>query len=472
MHEPAEFEPPPAASRILILDDERNFRDFLGEALQREGYVVNLAGTARAGLQLARSHTPGLILLDQNLPDGSGLDVLSDLRRLRHSPTVILMTAFAEYPRAVEAIKAGAFHYLAKPFEFGDLLRILQEARSAAGPGYAGTSDPLPDFVGVSAQVLELKRQVVRVASSRVETVLICGESGTGKELVARALHQESGRADRRLLSVNCAALTDSLMINELFGHERGAFTDARNQQQGVFEAANGGTLFLDEISELTAPAQAALLRALEERVIRRIGGTRDVPVDVRIVAASHNALADAVAAGTFRSDLYYRLNVVQLVIPPLRERGDDVLVLAQHFSEIFAAQYGEAPRRLAADALALITHHDWPGNVRELRNAIERAYVVGTGPRITAADLPPDLRDRGDPATRMLGGVDTTIPFPEAKRKLIESFERAYLEEVLDRADGNLSRAARDAGVLRQVFQRLLGRHNLPRSDTLHKVG
>jgi two-component system NtrC family response regulator/two-component system nitrogen regulation response regulator GlnG len=451
------------ALRLLIIDDERNFRDFLGEALQREGYAVKVCGSARIGLALAREHAPHLVLLDQKLPDASGLDLVPELRRLPHNPAVIVTTAFADYARAVQAIKAGAFHYLTKPFEFADLLRVLVDAAAAnIRHGASPDSDPLPDFIGMAPQILELKRQIVRVGRSRVQTVLVTGESGSGKELVARAIHRHSDRCDRRLLSVNCAALTESLLMNELFGHERGAFTDARQRSQGLFEAASRGTLFLDEISEMTTAAQAALLRVLEQRVVTRIGGTTEIPVDVRLIAATHTDLGAAVAEGRFRADLYYRLNVVQLPVPPLRERGDDVLLLARHFADTFATEYGELARRIAADAVALLGDYAWPGNVRELRNAIERAYVVGIGPEITASDLP--VGPRGAAGIDASHRVDTSLPFAEAKRRLIDGFERAYLTTMLEKTGGNLTRAAREAGMLRQVFQRLLERHHLSR--------
>jgi two-component system response regulator AtoC len=458
--------------RLLIIDDEPNFRDFLAEALAGEGFAVKVAGTARAGLALAQQYAPHIVLLDQKLPDASGLDVLGSLRCSPGVPVVILMTAFAEYALAVSAVKAGAFDYLTKPFEFNDLLDVLEAARRTLPVSGPAGSDPVPELVGTSAAMRALKAQIVRVARSPVETVLVVGESGTGKELVARALHAASTRATQRLLSVNCAALPESLLLNELFGHERGAYTDARQQSRGVFEAASGGTLFLDEISEMAPAAQAALLRVLEHRVITRLGGTREIAVDVRIIAATNRDIEAAMAEGRFRADVYYRLNIVQLALPPLRERGDDVLLLARHFATELAAHYGEAPRRLSADALVALRAYDWPGNVRELRNAIERAYVVGTGPEITAADVAAATRPTGSAALRIVPGTDGVLPFPEAKRQVVDAFERAYLEAVLDRAEGNVTRAAREAGVLRQVFQRLLDRHGLHRRQGDARAG
>lgn len=455
--------------RVLIIDDERNFREFLGEALEAHDYEVELAPTARAGLALARQKSPRVILLDQNLPDRSGLDVLPELRRLPANPVIIVITAYAEYPLAVDAIKAGAFHYIAKPFDFSELLRTLAEACVGIQDGESPDEpEAIAEFVGNADAIQELKQRVARIAQSPVASVLVQGESGTGKELIARAIHALSARSDRRLVSVNCAALTESLLMSELFGHERGAFTDAREQRKGLFEAANGGTLFLDEISEIGPHAQAALLRVLEQRVVTRVGGIQEIPVDIRVVAASNSSLDQRIAEGTFRADLYYRLNVVRLELPPLRERGADLLILARHFGEQVAAGYGVSVRALSLEAESLLCSYSWPGNVRELRNAIERAYVVGSGPTITTADLPPELKQQSTPLTAntaapMFGGADG-LGFQEAKQTVIDRFERAYLEALLRRTGGNITRAAEEAGMLRQVFQRLLKRHRLER--------
>jgi DNA-binding NtrC family response regulator len=298
--------------------------------------------------------------------------------------------------------------------------------------------------------------------------VLVQGESGTGKELVAQAIHSASPRHAHRLVAVNCAALTDTLLLSELFGHERGAFTDARQQKRGVFELAHRGTLFLDEVSEMGPRAQAALLRALEQRSVLRVGGSDEIPVDVRVVAATNRDLGQQVAGGEFRADLYYRLNVVRLEVPPLRERGRDVELLAEHLSRVIAERYAEPPRPLQPDARALIAAYSWPGNVRELRNAIERAYAIGVGTAIAAADLPAELRSGSSsrvggastPATPV--GVQAITGFQDAKRHVVGDFERAFLSTALARAGGNVTLAAERAGVLRQVFQRMLIRHGI----------
>lgn len=450
-------------SRILIIDDERNFREFLGEALESEGYSVSLAGTAGAGMALAAEEGPDVVLLDQNLPDRPGLELLRDLQRLGAAPAVIVITAYAEYPRAVEAIKAGAFHYLAKPFEFHDLLQALTQVRAVRGANREEGEPPaLASIVGGSRAIRDVKRKVAQVARSPIDTVLVRGESGTGKEMVARAIHALSGRSAGPMVSVNCAALTETLLMNELFGHERGAYTDARELKQGLFETAQGGTLLLDEIGEMTPRSQAALLRVVEQRTITRVGGTREIPVDIRIVAATNRALRDRVAEGLFRDDLYYRLGVVEIEIPPLRERGEDVVLLANHFSEAMAGRYGGPPRRFTPETLGLLRAYPWPGNVRELRNAIERAYVVGGGPEITPDELPAEIRHGRSRANHSLEPADRHLPFREAKRRVIDHFESDYLRAALGRAGGNISRAAEEVGMVRQAFQRLLARHGI----------
>jgi DNA-binding NtrC family response regulator len=452
--------------RVLIIDDERNFREFLGEALKSEGYRVSQATTARVGLSEARRDPPDVVLLDQNLPDRPGLDLLPDLRRLDTRPAVIMITAYAEYARAVAAVKAGAHHYLSKPFEFDDLLKVLADAiRRSEGPPHVRHEDPLGALVGTSPEFAALRQQIRRVASSAVTSVLIHGESGTGKELIARAIHALSDRAARRMVSLNCAALSETLLLSELFGHEKGAFTDAREQKQGLFEVAHRGTIFLDELSEMEPRAQAVLLRALEQRTITRVGGSAEIPVDIRVVAATNRPLERQVTRGHFRADLYYRLNVVELSIPPLRERPEDIPALARHFAELFAARYGGPARALAPEAAERLIAYPWPGNVRELRNVIERCYVVGSGRTIDLADLPAALRTPGAPIP-LHGAPHRKLPFREAKQQAVAEFERTYLTAALTHSRGNISRAARRAGMPRQVLQRLLQRHGLKGSS------
>jgi DNA-binding NtrC family response regulator len=456
------------ARRVLIIDDERNVRQFLSEALEAEGYSVRSSGTARSGLTLAQSTHPDIVLLDQNLPDAPGLEILPELRRVPSNPAVVVITAYAGYAQAVHAIKSGAAHYLTKPFEFSELLRTLEHL---GGDTDDDAAPALGSIVGRTAAMLDLKERLARVARSPVESVLVGGESGTGKELIARAIHSLSARASARFVAVNCAALPESLLLSELFGHEKGAFTDARERRIGVFEAANGGTLLLDEIGEMGPRAQAALLRTLEQRSITRVGSVEEVPVDVRIVAATNRPLAAAVASGAFRSDLFHRLNVVRIEAPPLRERKEDILPLVRFFAERTAARYGEAVRELSPAAARAMERYSWPGNVRELRNAVEHAYVVSPGPEIGASALPPEVvcptAPAGEDGVEVPGANE--LGFQDAKRAVIGNFERRYLENLLIRCGGNLSRAAREAGVIRQVLQRMLKRHGLDRDDFIY---
>lgn len=451
--------------RVLIVDDERNFREFLAEALESQGFEVDLAATANAGLALATTREPHVVLLDQNLPDRPGLELLADLRRLRSNPVIIVLTAYAEYSRAVTAMKAGAFHYIAKPFDFSELLNTFAAACIGISEATSDTPEAFSGLIGASREIIQIKQHVRRIARSPVASVLLHGESGTGKEVVARAIHDLSDRAHRRMVSVNCAALSESLLLSELFGHQKGAFTDARENKKGVFEAANGGTLFLDEVSEMGPRAQAALLRVLEQRKITRVGGTDEISVDMRIIAATNRSLDQMICEGEFRSDLYYRLNVVQLALPPLRERGSDVLVLARYYTQQIAARYALPVRPLTLEAETVIARYSWPGNVRELRNALERAYVLGTSSEITAEDLPEELRQTGSGPARPVTPVkqaDEGTGFQKAKQEVVERFERDYLETLLKRTLGNVTRAADEAGMLRQGFQKLLLRHGI----------
>lgn len=445
---------------ILVIDDERNFREFLGEALEQEGFAVELAATGKAGLSLARMREPDVVLLDQNLPDGSGLDLLAELRKLPSRPEIIVVTAFADYPEAVDAIKAGAYNYLSKPFEFSELLHLLRE-RARTAPAAGPDRDPSIGLLGESPEIVELRRQVRRVAASPVSTILLQGESGTGKELVAQGIHRLSARRERRLVAVNCAALTDTLLLSELFGHERGSFTGALRTRPGLFEAARGGTLFLDEVSEMDFAAQAALLRTLEERSVRRVGGTEEIPVDVRVIAASNRPLEERVAEGRFREDLFFRLDLVRLRTPPLRERGADILLLARRFAAEIAARYGESPRTITPAAAGLLQSYTWPGNVRELQNAIEQAYATASGSAIRPEDLPRVLSGRASlrPGPRLDLEELTEMPFREAKREAVKRLERSYVEKALRHTAGNVTRAAERAGMVRQAFQRLVAR-------------
>jgi DNA-binding NtrC family response regulator len=404
-------------SRVLIVDDKEMMRDSVAATLQRAGMTVVAAPNADAALGMLGKHRPDVVLTDLRMPGTDGLGLLEQLKNYDESLPVVLMTAYGTVDTAVEAMKLGAFDYITKPFEGDELIitvkralqhaklvkenavlqtYVPQEAGSAAGAG-------LDRLVGGSAVMQHLRSEIAAVARSS-GTVLVCGESGTGKELVSRAIHEASARAEQTYLAVNCAALSASLLESELFGHERGAFTGADQLRKGRFELADGGSLLLDEISEIAPHLQAKLLRVLQESAFERVGSSVTQSVDVRVIATTNRELLECVQDGSFRQDLYFRLTVLPIRVPPLRERLDDVPELARHFLARVARRDGTAGKHLSDDALGVMQQYDWPGNVRELQNICERAHVLSPSERIEADLLRPWLL-RGEPA----GGRDAT---------------------------------------------------------------
>jgi len=451
--------------RVLVVDDEPGVRESLRMLLKDECEVVTAASAGEA-LERLEAVSPDLVLLDLVMPGRSGLDLLSDLRERSPEAEVVVLTATKTVATAVEAMKRGAADYVTKPFEVDalrlkvrrfleqrDLEREVERLRDEVA-----ARDRLGTLIGRSAPMQQLFRAIRRVAGSRA-SVLVRGESGTGKELVARAIHELGPRCAAPFVAVNCAAIPETLMESELFGHERGAFTDAREARMGKFEAAGGGTLFLDEIGEVSPAVQAKLLRVLQERTIERLGGGRPIAVDVRIVAATNRDLEAAVAAGGFRSDLYYRINVVPLEVPPLRARREDIPLLVASFLERLAADEGGPRRELSAEAWEALQRHDWPGNVRELENAIERATTLAEGPGIGLEDLPEEVRLAGLKAAVRSG----QLPFDEA----VSRFERDLLQEALERAHGNQTRAAEHLGITRRQLKLKMDRYGLAPTRT-----
>ena len=386
--------------RILVVDDEQNARAALRTILTEEGYEIAEAADGEAGLARLEEWAPDLVLADVRMPRMDGLALLRRAKELGSDATFVMMTAFASIEAAVEAMKAGAENYLVKPLDVGAVLvfidkalekrRLVREAaslRERVRERYR-----LEGMVGESPELRSVY-EVVRQAAPTRATVLVLGESGTGKELIAQALHELSSRKDKPFVKVSCAALSETLLESELFGHERGSFTGAVGRKEGRFELADGGTLFLDEIGEISPTVQVKLLRALQTKEFERVGGTQTLKVEVRVVAATNRDLAAAVKAGRFREDLYYRLNVVAVTLPPLRNRKGDIPALAAHFIDKYAKGYGKEIGGLAPGTLNALLSHDWPGNVRELENAIERAVVLCKGTHLTADDLPATLR-------------------------------------------------------------------------------
>lgn len=441
------------AERVLLVEDDRDLRAFLAEVLESAGYEVAAHATAgRALAELEGGPPAGIVVTDLVMPGMGGAELLDEVRARRPELNVIVLTAFGTIDSAIELVKAGAYDYLTKPFETDELLlaveRALEESRlrrEVATQVRSRTSPP--GFVGASRPMQELFVMLRRIAASPLPA-LITGETGSGKEVVARAIHALSGRGP--FVAVNCAALPEQLLESELFGHERGAFTGADREKAGLFEAAHGGVLFLDEVGEMPRPLQPKLLRALEEGEVRRVGSSKPRSVDVRIVAATNRDLEEAVASGDFREDLYWRLDVVSLAVPPLRDRPADIPLLAEHFLEQARRRGGEGlAERIAPGAMALMTAYPWPGNVRELRNAVESAATLCDGPAVEASDLPARVRDAATATGLVQGAASEGLPLREV--------ERRYIMEVLHRTGGNRSRAAEILGLDRKTLYRKL---------------
>jgi DNA-binding NtrC family response regulator len=446
---------------VLIVDDDPGVRESFRLILE-DAYEVLEAPDGPRALALLPAHHVDLVLLDIRLPEMDGIEVLERIKALDETVEVVLVTAVKTVRTAVAAMKLGAFDYLTKPFEEEELLAVVRRAveRRSLEREVAFLRSELArqhdfdDLVGQHPEMRRLYRVIAQMARTTT-TVLITGESGTGKELIARAIHRQGPRRDKRFVAVNPAALSDSLVESELFGHEKGAFTGAWQRKLGRFELAHGGTLFLDEISSLKPELQVKLLRVLQEREIERVGGTHPIRVDVRIIAATNVDLKQAVAQNTFREDLYYRLAVVPLTVPPLRERRDDIPLLVNHFVRRYTHAFGKRIDGLAPEALAALTEYPWPGNVRELQNVIERLVALVEGPLIGVSDLPLDLL-LPDPRGRLR---DTqTLPLKQAT----EEFERQIVLRVLERVRWNRSEAARILGLHRNTLATMLARWGL----------
>ncbi len=440
---------------VLVADDDQVARELLAEALDREGYRVRVADGGEACVRMAQEETFDLVLVDLRMPGLDGLGVLKRLNETQPDLPVVILTAFATMATAIEAVNAGASDYLSKPFRMEEIKLVVRrtlEARRLARENRQFRQElkarqGIETLVGQSHQMTEIYKLVARVAGLDT-TVLIEGETGTGKELVARAIHDASARADRPFVVVDCAALPETLFESELFGHERGSFTGALTARRGLLETSAGGTCFLDEVGELTAPLQAKLLRTLQERTIRRVGGNDAIPVDVRVVAATNRDLQKLVGEGAFRGDLYYRINVVKITVPPLRERASDIPHLVLHFLEKFARQAGRPVKRLSKEALDILVSFQWPGNVRELEHVIERAVALSSSETILPDDFPPHLRDEPPRAPRL-----------PAAGMTLEDVKRWYVNEILEEAGGNKVRAAELLGIDRRTLYRILER-------------
>jgi DNA-binding NtrC family response regulator len=457
--------------KVLIIDDEEGLARSCAQIARAEGHAVHVAYRADEGLRLARRVAPDVVLCDVVLPDANGLDILREVRERDPDVLVIMITGFATVDASMEALNLGAYDYIPKPFTAMQLRILLGRAAVQARltrdnrrlrAQLRGAIDDEHRAVGTSPPMLEMMERVRRVAGTEA-SVLISGESGTGKELIAHAIHAHSLRGGRPFVPVNCAAMPSDLLESEMFGHVRGAFTGAGETRMGLMESAAGGTFFLDEVCEMSLELQAKLLRSLQERSVRPVGGRQEVALDIRVVAATNRDPERAVRDGALREDLYFRLNVVPVRVPPLRERPGDVELLAAHFLQRFCARYSR-DLSLDTEAVEALRAHSWPGNVRELQNVIER--VVSLAPAdgvIDAAALPPEIRGGGDGTVRRLAVSDGPLGrYHEAKESTLDRFEKAYLRRLLAEHDGNVTAAARTAGLSRRTVHRLLSKHSL----------
>lgn len=462
----------------MIVDDEEAARYGMRRALTTFGYNISEADSAEAARALLKQHEPDLLLLDVNLPGLSGLDFLRELKASNGSgPLVIIVTAHGSERMAVEAVKAGAYDYLSKPFELDDLRLVVKNAAETVQLRRENYSlrrrieverSQRGALIGNSEAMQKVRAMIDKVAETDA-TVLVRGESGTGKELVARELHERNSvRRNASFVAVNCAALPSELIESELFGHEKGAFTGAAARREGKFEQAHGGTLFLDEIGDMSSNVQAKLLRALEERRIERLGANESIPVDVRIVSATHRPLEQEITNGNFRADLFYRLRVVTVDIAPLRERREDIPLLADTFLRLAAERYELPQRVLGQSALRRLVEYNWPGNVRELKNSIDRAVIMAEGDEVTPKDLPDEIT-AGMSKSNIVEGGDSEIdglrvPFTADFREDRREFERRYITRCLEHTQGNVTRAAEILDMHRQSLQHKLRQLGLGR--------
>ena len=430
--------------RVLVVDDEENIRLVLKTLLKKHGYEVEVADSGESALALVDTFGPDVILTDVRMPKMGGLDLLATLKAKQNPATVIVMSAYGNVDLAIEAMKAGAYDYVGKPFKPDEIVLALRKAEerealkreNRALKEQIREANQFESILAKSPSMVEIFRTISKIADFKT-TVLIQGESGVGKELVARAVHSRSSRKTQPFVPINCGAIPENLLESELFGHRKGAFTDANADRRGLFEEANGGTLFLDEIGELPLNLQVKLLRVLQEETIRRLGDTKDVKVDVRIIAATHRDLAAEAKAGRFREDLFYRINVLPILIPPLRARREDVSLLVDHFVARNNARLGTQIRGLSPEARKLMLEYAWPGNVRELENTIERAMVLCESDVLGVQDLPERVREALDPVQVHLQSGELSI------KKTMAAIEEILIRRALQKTKGNRTRAA-----------------------------
>ena len=456
--------------RVLVVDDEKSMRELLAITLERQGYEVSVAEDGEVAIQAVRRDGFDVIITDLRMPNADGLQVLRAAKEHTPETVVIVITAVGSTETAVEAMKLGAYDYITKPFKLDEIhviiRRALERKRLRDENLYLRkqleTQHRFDNIVGKSARMAEIFDTIRKIADSP-STVMVSGESGTGKELVARAIHFNSQRRTKPFVSVNCGAIPEALMESELFGHVKGAFTGAVANKVGLFSAAEAGTLFLDEITEIPTLLQVKLLRAIQEREVRRVGDTRDLKVDVRLIAASNRELEQAVSEGVLREDLFYRLNVIPIHLPPLRERREDIALLVAHFLQKFGRQLNKDVRGVTPEALAILERYHWPGNIRELENVLERAIVLGGGEVLGADALPESVRRE-----RPMKALEVELPEDGMDLEAtLDALERRYLQRALDRSGGVQTKAAELLRMTFRQFRYKLQKHNMARRGT-----
>jgi two-component system, NtrC family, response regulator AtoC len=447
-----------ARTKVMVIDDEKLVRWSLQQKLSREGYDVESSPTGEEGLNLIREDGFDLVLLDLRLPGMDGVQVLQEIKKLEKEIAVVMLTADTGIARAVECVRLGAHNYLCKPFDFEEVRVALERAREDLKLRREVTrirrqhrrKFGLENLVGQSPLMRGVREMIMRIGGSDTTTVLIEGENGTGKELAARAIHLGSARSNQPFMAINCSAIPENLIESELFGHERGAFTDAKTTKKGLFELADGGTVLLDEIGDMKPALQAKLLRVLESREFSRVGGTQTISVDVRLIAATNKDLEAAVIHGEFRQDLYYRLKVISLRMPALREQSEDIPLLADHFLKQFAEEFNKPLKKLSPEASKTLKQYPWPGNVRELRNVIERLVILEQAEVVLPEHLPAEMRLGTRPNSRSI------VQLP-ADGVALTDVERELVRQAMERAGGNQSQAAELLGIERDALRRRL---------------
>ena len=445
-------------AKILVIDDEKLLRWSLQQNLSKEGFTVVTAEKGMQGMELFAEEQPDITLLDVHLPDISGINVLENLKKENRDAIIIMVTAFGDIQTAVKTIKIGAYDFVEKPFNMDKLKILIGKARETVSlrkevsqfRSQLSKKYSFENIIGRSEQMMKIFDLVRKVARSDATTILLQGESGTGKDLIAKVIHYESGRVDRPFMDINCTALPETLIESELFGFEKGAFTDAKQMKKGLFELADGGTVFLDEIADMKLSTQAKLLKIIENKTFKRIGGVKDISVDLRIVAATNKTLSEEVKNDNFREDLYYRLKVIPIVLPPLRERRDDILILAKYFVDEFNREFKKSVKGISKETAKAFGNYPWPGNIRELRNVIERAMILENEEYILPEHLPGELlsfdsRNKGADAASISippGGLD------------IEEVEKELIRQALDQAKWNQTKAARLLNLTRDALR------------------